>query len=57
MTEQEVELEYKSLIGNIIRMFLTDNLLEFYKVYEFAKMRLDKIYDYHYQRLTSKNGS
>lgn len=57
MTEQEVELEYKSFHGDVCRMFVTDNLLEFYVMYESAKMRLDRIYNYHYQRLTSKNDS
>ena len=57
MTEQEVRLEYKSFHGDVCRMFVTDNLLEFYVMYESAKMRLDRIYDYHYQRLTSKNSS
>ena len=55
MTEQEVELEYKSFHGDVCIMFVTDDLLDLHVMYESAKKRLDRIYNYHYQRLALKD--
>ncbi len=41
------------LKGNVNRMFLTDEVAELVKMYEFAQKRLEKIYEYHYGRLNN----
>lgn len=54
MTQQEMNIEYDSLIGNINRMCITDNLSEMLDMYEYAQKRLDKIYQYNKDRLLGK---
>lgn len=46
MDEQEVRNEYDMLRGSINRMFLTDDAAELYVMYEFARKRIERIYDY-----------
>ena len=45
--------ETHMLKGNVNRMFLTDEVAELVKMYEFAQKRLEKIYEYHYGRLNN----
>lgn len=54
MTQQEMNIQYDSLIGNINRMCVTDNLSEMIDMYEYAQKRLDKIYQYNKNRLLGK---
>ena len=54
MTQQEMNVEYDSLIGNINRMCVTDSLSEMIDMYEYAQKRLDKIYQYNKNRLLNK---
>lgn len=54
MDEKEVHNEYDMLRGNMNRMFLTDDVAELVKMYEFAQKRIKKIYEYHYARLSNK---
>ena len=54
MTQQEMNIQYDSLIGNINRMCVTDNLSEMIDMYEYAQKRLDKIYQYNKNRLLDK---
>ena len=51
MTIKEMNYEYDSLIGNINRMCVTDDLSEMIDMYEYAEKRLDKIYQYNKDRL------
>ena len=53
MNLQETHNEYDMLKGNVNRMFLTDEVAELVKMYEFAQKRLEKIYEYHYGRLNN----
>ena len=53
MDEQEVRNEYDMLRGNINRMFLTDDAAELYVMYEFARKRIERIYDYHVARINN----
>lgn len=53
MDSQDVRIEYDLLRGNIIRMFLTDDLEELEEMYGVAQVRLYKIYGYHYAILNS----
>lgn len=54
MDEKEVHNEYDMLRGNMNRMFLTDDVAELVKMYEYAQKRIEKIYEYHYARLSNK---
>lgn len=54
MTQQEMNYEYDSLIGNINRMCVTDDLSEMIDMYEYAQKRIDKIYQYNKDRLLGK---
>ena len=54
MTQQEMNIQYDSLKGNINRMCVTDNLSEMIDMYEYAQKRLDKIYQYNKNRLLDK---
>lgn len=53
MKLQETRNEYDMLKGNVNRMFLTDEVAELVKMYEFAQKRLERIYEYHYARLNN----
>lgn len=53
MNLQETHNEYDMLKGNVNSMFLTDEVAELVKMYEFAQKRLEKIYEYHYGRLNN----
>lgn len=53
MNEIAVHNEYDMLLGEMNRMFLTDDVKELVTVYDFAKRRLDRIYEYHYARLNN----
>ena len=53
MDLREAHNEYDVLKGNVNRMFLTDEVAELVKMYEFAQKRLEKIYEYHYGRLNN----
>jgi len=54
MNEQEAHDEYDMLRGNVNRMFLTDDVAELVKMYEFAQKRIERIYKYHCARLDNK---
>lgn len=53
MNEREAHEEYEMLRGNINRMFLTDDVAELVKMYEFAQKRIERIYDYHVTRFNN----
>lgn len=53
MNVQEAYIEYDMLKGNINRMFVTDDIKELARMHEFAKKRLEELYEYHYARLTA----
>lgn len=53
MDLREAHNEYEMLLGNMNRMFLTDDEAELVKMYEFAKKRIEKIYKYHYARVNN----
>lgn len=53
MNLRETHNEYDMLKGNVNRMFLTDEVAELVKMYEFAQKRLERIYEYHYARLNN----
>ena len=53
MNVQESYIEYDMLKGNINRMFVTDDIKELACMHEFAKKRLEELYEYHYARLTA----
>lgn len=53
---EEILTESDMLEGNINRMFVTDNPKELVYMYEFSKKRLERIYQYNYARLQSKEG-
>mgnify|MGYP001025873739 CR=1 FL=1 len=53
MELQETRNEYDMLKGNVNRMFLTEEVAELVKMYEYAQKRLEKIYEYHYERLNN----
>lgn len=54
MDEKETRFEYDLLKGNINRMFVTDDAAELYIQYEYAKKRIERIYDYHCKRLNNE---
>ena len=54
MNEIEVYNEYEMLRGNINRMFLTDDINELFRMYYFARKRLDGIIEYNYARLNNE---
>ncbi len=56
MTREEIYFESDMLKGNISRMFVTDNPKELLHMYEFSKKRLERIYQYNYERLHSGKG-
>ncbi len=56
MTRKEIFNESDMPKGNINRMFVTDNPKELLHMYEFSKKRLERIYQYNYARLQSKEG-
>lgn len=53
MNEIEVRNEYDMLKGNINRMFLADDVKELLIMYDFAKQRIEKIYEYNYASLNN----
>ena len=53
MSKTCVDNEYDMLKGNINRMFVTDDKDEFFKMYDYAMIRLKRIYDFHFDRLVS----
>ncbi len=54
MSEKGAHNEYDMLKGNVNRMFLTDDVAELVKMYEFAQIRIKRIYEYHYARLSNE---
>ena len=54
MTEKNAHIEYDMLKGNLNRMFLTDDVAELHVMHEFAKKRIEELFDYHYVRLNNK---
>lgn len=54
MDEIEVRYEYDMLLGNMNRMFLTDDVNELFQMYNFAKKRIERIYKYHCARLNNE---
>jgi len=55
MTKQEIYNECDLLDGNINRMFLTDNIVELNAMESYARIRLQKIYKYNFDRLLKRN--
>lgn len=54
MDLREAHNESDMLRGNICRMFLTDDVTELLRMYEFAQKRIQRIYEYHYKRLNNE---
>ena len=54
MTEKESRVEYDLLIGDINRMFLTDDAAELHVEHEYARKRIERIFDYNHTRLNNK---
>lgn len=54
MTRQEAFNELDMLRGNLNRMFVTDDVKELTVEYEYAKKRIEMIYEYHYSRLNNE---
>ena len=54
MTEKEAHVEYDLLKGDINRMFVTDDVKELHVEHEYAKKRIERIYDYHCARLNNE---
>ena len=54
MTEKEAHDEYDVLKGNINRMFVTDDIKELHVQHEYAKKRIERIYDHHCAILNNK---
>lgn len=51
MNDQAAHNEYDMLKGNVNRMFLTDDMDELVRMYEFAIKSLKNLYEYHCVRL------
>lgn len=51
---KELNWEYDTLRGNINRMILTDDKQELKDMYEWAKRKIDNIYNFCEQRLRGK---
>lgn len=51
MNKTEVHIEADMLQGNINRMFVTDDVTELIRMYDFAQKRIERIYEYHHTRL------
>lgn len=49
--ERAARIEYDMLKDNINRMFLTDDMSELLKMYDVAKKRIDRIFEYHHERV------
>ena len=54
MTEKEAHIEYDLLTGEMNRMFVTDDAAELEVLHDYAKKRIDRIYEYHFKRLNNK---
>ncbi len=54
MTEKEAYVEYDLLKGDINRMFVTDDAMELHVEHEYAKKRIERIFDYNRTRLNNK---
>ncbi|MCI9313718.1 MAG: hypothetical protein HFI57_01860 [Lachnospiraceae bacterium] len=53
MNEKEVYVEYDLLVGEMNRMFVTDDAAELPVLHEYARKRLERIYDYHVKRINN----
>lgn len=53
MNEKEVYVEYDLLVGEMNRMFVTDDAAELSVLHEYARKRLERIYDYHVKRINN----
>ncbi len=53
MNESEVHSELDMLRGNLCRICVSDDPKEVFQMYEYAKKRLDRIYEYHISRLNN----
>lgn len=51
MTKQEAMIEADMLQGNVNRMYVTHDPKELERMYETAKKRLEKIYEYNKNRI------
>ena len=51
MNLTDVHDEYDMLIGELNRMFVTDDAEELDRMHKFALHRLYRLYEYHYNRL------
>ncbi len=53
MNEKEVHNEYDLLVGEMNRMFLTDDAAELEALHKYARKRVDRIHDYHVTRINN----
>ena len=54
MTQQELYNEVDMLEGNINRMCVTDDIKELCNMIEYARVRIERIYQYNKERLLGK---
>lgn len=54
MLDSEIRNEYDMLRGNINRMFVCDDINELDEMYRFAKIRIERFYEYHHARIINK---
>lgn len=54
MNEKEVHNEYDLLMGEMNRMFVTNDASELAILHECAKRRIERIFDYHVARLNNR---
>ena len=54
MNEKAIHNEYDLLTGEMNRMFVTDDAAELEVLHDYAKKRIDRIYEYHFERLNNK---
>lgn len=54
MNEKEMHVEYDLLMGEMNRMFVTDDAAELHVLHEYAKKRIERIYEYHCARINNK---
>lgn len=54
MLNSEIRNEYDMLRGNINRMFICDDINELDDMLRFAKIRIERLYKYHHERIINK---
>ena len=55
MTQQELNNEVDMLEGNINRMCVTKDKVELFKMFTYARVRIERIYQHNKERLSGKD--